>query len=59
MFQLRTAGLLLRDLVAEDTALIQRLAHEPAVTRYQSVLQRTSEEDIDQWVQNAIFHNTQ
>jgi len=35
------------------------MAHEPAVTRYQSVLQLNSEEDIDQWVQDVIFHNTQ
>ena len=59
MFQLRTSRLMLRDLVAEDTSLIRRMAQEPAVTRYQSWLILNSEEELHQWVKNAIFHNNQ
>ena len=57
MFQLRTPRLLLRDLVAEDISLIRRMAQEPAITRFQSVLKLNSEEAIGHWVQDTIFHN--
>jgi RimJ/RimL family protein N-acetyltransferase len=59
MFQLQTTRLILRDVTKEDASLIQRMAQEPAVTRYQSWLILNSEEEIQQWVQNAIFHNNQ
>lgn len=59
MFQLRTPRLLLRNLGQEDTALIRRMAQEPAVIRYQHLLRLNTEAGIDQWVQSAIFHNHQ
>jgi RimJ/RimL family protein N-acetyltransferase len=58
-FQIRTPRLLLRDLVADDIALIRRMVLEPAITRYQSLLKQNSEEEILQWVQDAIFYNNQ
>lgn len=59
MLHLRTPRLILRDVVVEDTALIGRMAHAPAITRYQSLLRLDSEVAIDRWVQNVIYHNNQ
>ena len=59
LFQIRTARLILRDIVEEDTPLIQQMAQEPAIIRYQSWLKLDSEEEVRQWVHRAVFHNTQ
>lgn len=59
MFSIRTSRLLLRDFVEEDTPFIQRMAREPAITRYQSWLKLDSEEEVRHWVQKTVFHNTQ
>jgi ribosomal-protein-alanine N-acetyltransferase len=59
MFEVRTARLILRDLVSEDKPFIQRMAREPAITRYQSWLRLDTEEAVQQWVENVVFHNRQ
>jgi ribosomal-protein-alanine N-acetyltransferase len=57
MFELRTARLVLRDLVEDDWTSIHAMSQESSVIRYQSWLRLTSEADARRWVQQAMRHN--
>ena len=57
MFELRTDRLLLRDWVIEDLPLVLALAAEPTVTRYQTWLRLSSEDESRDWLKKAIADN--
>lgn len=57
MFELRTARLVLRDMLAEDTALVEALSAEPSVTRYQSWLRLDDAQHAQRWVADVMHHN--
>jgi [ribosomal protein S5]-alanine N-acetyltransferase len=57
MFELYTARLLLRDLVADDWPAIYAMSQSPAVTQYQSWLRLADETEAREWVQRASYHN--
>lgn len=54
---LHTPRLVLRDFIVADWLIVYALSQEPQVTRYQTWLRLSSEEEARQWVQNAINHN--
>ena len=57
MFHLDTARLVLRDLEENDVVFIRRLACEPTIRRYQSLLRLESEQAIQEFVHAAVSHN--
>ena len=57
MFQLLTPHLVLRDMVAEDTALVEALSAEPLVTRYQTWLRLDDAQHAQRWVADVMHHN--
>ena len=59
MFQRETPRLVLRDWTESDLALIEALASEPSVTRYQTRLRVAGADGCRRWLGAAIFHNQQ
>jgi len=59
MFQLETPRLILRDWIESDLPLIEALARESDVTRYQTWLRLGDESACRHWLASAIFHNQQ
>lgn len=57
MFQIRTARLLLRDLVEADWRAVDAMSRAPEVTRYQTWLRVDGEAAARRWVREAIYHN--
>ena len=57
MFQLETPRLILRDWTESDLPLIETLASDPRVTRYQTWLRLADADACRRWLETAIFHN--
>jgi [ribosomal protein S5]-alanine N-acetyltransferase len=57
MFRAETPRLILRDWLESDLPLIEALASDPNVTRYQTWLRLRDDDARRRWLETAIFHN--
>jgi ribosomal-protein-alanine N-acetyltransferase len=58
MLKLSTPRLVLRDFIESDWSAIYALSQEAVVTRYQTWLRLSTVAEAQQWVRNAIYHNS-